>query len=26
VRLLLRLGPTARIPQFVIERLGSTSA
>jgi NAD(P)-dependent dehydrogenase (short-subunit alcohol dehydrogenase family) len=26
VRLLLRLGPTARIPQLVIERLGSTSA
>jgi NAD(P)-dependent dehydrogenase (short-subunit alcohol dehydrogenase family) len=26
VRLVLRLGPTARIPQIVVERLGSTSA
>jgi NAD(P)-dependent dehydrogenase (short-subunit alcohol dehydrogenase family) len=26
VRLLLRLGPTARIPQLVVERLGSRSA
>jgi NAD(P)-dependent dehydrogenase (short-subunit alcohol dehydrogenase family) len=26
VRLMLRLGPTARIPQVVVERLGSTSA
>ena len=26
VRLLLRLGPTARTPVLVIERLGSTSA
>jgi NAD(P)-dependent dehydrogenase (short-subunit alcohol dehydrogenase family) len=26
VRLILRLGPTARIPQVVVERLGSTSA
>ena len=26
VRLMLRLGPTARVPQVVIERLGSTSA
>jgi len=26
VRLMLRLGPTARVPQIVVERLGSTSA
>jgi NAD(P)-dependent dehydrogenase (short-subunit alcohol dehydrogenase family) len=26
VRLMLRLGPTARVPQVVVERLGSTSA
>jgi NAD(P)-dependent dehydrogenase (short-subunit alcohol dehydrogenase family) len=26
VRLLLHLGPTARVPQFVVERLGSSSA